>query len=185
MHFNRLLESYWYVEYNCRQTFGLPESWSFYKKVAFPLKWNPLKNENFVHSYNIVANHYPSEYLPCSKNPLQAEIFCSDHLKKGVEIFDDPPWSTVLCCPVCVSRFSHVQLFATPWNFPGKNTGVGCHFLPQGIFLTQGSNPGVSDWRQFLYHLSHQGSPLLFLIFKLQNIKLQKKKKKGRVTHSQ
>ena len=27
-----------------------------------------------------------------------------------------------------------------PWNFPGENTGVGCHFLLQGIFLTQGSN---------------------------------------------
>ena len=61
------------------------------KKVAFPLKWNPLKNEIFVHSCNIVANHYSSEYLPCSKSPLQAEIFCSDHLKQGVEIFDDLP----------------------------------------------------------------------------------------------
>ena len=30
-----------------------------------------------------------------------------------------------------------------PWNFPGKNTGVGCHFLLQGIFLTQGLNPGL------------------------------------------
>jgi len=30
-----------------------------------------------------------------------------------------------------------------PWDFPGKNTGVGCHFLLQGIFLTQGSNPGL------------------------------------------
>ena len=28
-----------------------------------------------------------------------------------------------------------------PWNFPGKDTGVGCHFLLQGIFLTQGLNP--------------------------------------------
>ena len=28
-----------------------------------------------------------------------------------------------------------------PWDSPGKNTGVGCHSLPQGIFLTQGSNP--------------------------------------------
>ena len=27
-----------------------------------------------------------------------------------------------------------------PWDSPGKNTGVGCHFLLQGIFLTQGSN---------------------------------------------
>ena len=29
-----------------------------------------------------------------------------------------------------------------PWDFPGKNTGVGCHSLLQGIFLTQGLNPG-------------------------------------------
>ena len=28
-----------------------------------------------------------------------------------------------------------------PWNFPGENTGVGCYFLLQGIFLTQGLNP--------------------------------------------
>ena len=28
-----------------------------------------------------------------------------------------------------------------PWDSPGKNTGVGCHFLLQGIFQTQGSNP--------------------------------------------
>ena len=27
-----------------------------------------------------------------------------------------------------------------PWDFPGKNVGVGCHFLLQGIFPTQGSN---------------------------------------------
>ena len=30
-----------------------------------------------------------------------------------------------------------------PWDFPGKNTGVRCHFLLQGIFLTQGSNLGL------------------------------------------
>ena len=30
--------------------------------------------------------------------------------------------------------------FLCPWNFPGKDTGVGCHFLLQGIFLTQESN---------------------------------------------
>ena len=42
---------------------------------------------------------------------------------------------------------------------PGKNTGVGCHFLLQGIFPTQGSNPGLLHCRQVPYHLSHQGSP--------------------------
>ena len=46
-----------------------------------------------------------------------------------------------------------------PWDIPGKNTGVGCHFLLWGgIFLTQGSNPGLPHCRQRLYHLSHQGS---------------------------
>ena len=45
-----------------------------------------------------------------------------------------------------------------PWDFQGKSTGVGCHFLLQGIFPTQGSNPSVSHCRQTLYRLSHQGS---------------------------
>ena len=40
---------------------------------------------------------------------------------------------------------------------PGKNTGVGCHALLQGIFPTQKLNPGLLHWRQILYHLSHQG----------------------------
>ena len=47
-----------------------------------------------------------------------------------------------------------------PWDFPGKSTGVGCHFLLQGIFLTQGSNPGLPHCKQTLDRLSHQGSPL-------------------------
>ena len=42
----------------------------------------------------------------------------------------------------------------------GKNTGVGCHSLLQGIFLIQGSNSGLLQCRQILYHLSHrEGSP--------------------------
>ena len=45
-----------------------------------------------------------------------------------------------------------------PCDFPGKNTGVGCHFLLQGIFLTQGSNLGLLHCRQTLYHLSYQVS---------------------------
>ena len=79
-----------------------------------------------------------------------------------------------VCVKVKVKSLSHVRLFATPWtvayhtpgifhgiflDFPGKSTGVSCHFLLQGIFLTQGSNPGLPHCRQMLYHLSHQGSP--------------------------
>ena len=66
---------------------------------------------------------------------------------------------------VCVSQWL-LSDSETPWtvdrlwNYPGKNTGVGCHFLLQGIFLTQGSNPGLLHCRQILYHLSHQRSPM-------------------------
>ena len=58
---------------------------------------------------------------------------------------------------VCECMLSHAQLFTTPWaaacpwDSPGKNTGAGCHFLLQGIFLTQGSNPRLLHW-QILYH---------------------------------
>ena len=51
---------------------------------------------------------------------------------------------------MCVCVLSHIQLFSSPWtvaprllcpwNFPGKNTRMGCHFLLQGIFLTQRSS---------------------------------------------
>ena len=43
-------------------------------------------------------------------------------------------------------------------DFPGKNTGAGCHFLLQGIFPIQGSNLGLLHCRQARYHLNHQGS---------------------------
>ena len=56
---------------------------------------------------------------------------------------------------------SHVQLFATPWTVDyeatGKSTGVGCHFLLQGISPTQGTNLGLLYCRWILNQLSHQG----------------------------
>ena len=39
---------------------------------------------------------------------------------------------------------------------PGKYTGVGCHFLLQGIFPTQGSNPVLPHCRQILYRLGKE-----------------------------
>ena len=46
---------------------------------------------------------------------------------------------------------------------PGKNTGVGCHALLQGIFPTQGSNLGLLHCRWILYHLGHQGNPKIYI----------------------
>ena len=56
--------------------------------------------------------------------------------------------------------FSCVQLdLYSPRHPPGQNTGVGSFSLPQGIFPTQGLNPGLPHFRQILYQLSHKGSP--------------------------
>ena len=74
----------------------------------------------------------------------------------------------------CVLSRSQVQLFATHhvlqparllclWDFPGKDTGVGCHFLLQEVFLTQGSKPGLLHYRGIIYHLSHRESPRDYL----------------------
>ena len=57
-----------------------------------------------------------------------------------------------------------------------KNTGVGCHCFLQGIFPTQGSNPGLLHHRWILYCLSHQGS--LYYLHSLQK-QLQESKAGG------
>ena len=60
-----------------------------------------------------------------------------------------------------------VRLFATswticrPWNSPGENTGVGSLSLLQGIFPTQGSNPGLPHFRWIFHQLSYKGNPNL------------------------
>ena len=53
--------------------------------------------------------------------------------------------AVIRCLVIFDSLWPHgepTRLFC-PWNFPGKNTGVDCHFLLQGILLTQGSNPSL------------------------------------------
>ena len=70
-----------------------------------------------------------------------------------------PTWVSLSVVPN--SLWSHgLQLtrLLCPWDFSGKNTGVVCHFLLQGTFPTQGSNPGLLHCRQILYWLSYQGS---------------------------
>ena len=50
-------------------------------------------------------------------------------------------------------------LYYSPWNSLGQNTGVGSLSLLQGIFLIQGSNPGLPHCRKILYQLNHKRSP--------------------------
>ena len=61
----------------------------------------------------------------------------------------------------CASFYFFQLTLFYPWGSPGKNTGVGCHFLLQGIFLTQGQNPGLLQCRWILYHLSYTKVPVI------------------------
>ena len=59
------------------------------------------------------------------------------------------------------SVVSNSLQLCSPWNSPGQNTGVDSCSLLQGIFPTQGLNPGLPHCRRILYQLSYQGSSLL------------------------
>ena len=59
-------------------------------------------------------------------------------------------------CSTLVSQWTVACQALCPWDFPGKKTGVICHFLLQGIFPTQGLNLGLLHCRQILYWLSYQ-----------------------------
>ena len=50
----------------------------------------------------------------------------------------------------------------SPWNSAGQNTGVGSLSLLQGVFPTQGLNPGLPHCRWVLYQLSHKGCPIQY-----------------------
>ena len=103
----------------------------------------------------------------------------TDSLTLGMEKRLEPEWfflsfllqSALFHC-VCAHSVRHVWLLVTPWTvagqclcpwkFPGKNTGVGCRFLLQGIFLTQGSNLHLLPllhWQVNSLPLRHLESP--------------------------
>ena len=84
------------------------------------------------------------------------------------KVIEDRAKWTCRCMPLTLKLFKKIETETVsclvvsdrllwPWGSPGKNTGVDCHFLLQGIFLTQGSNPGLLHCRQIL-SLNHQGS---------------------------
>ena len=58
-----------------------------------------------------------------------------------------------------------LPISSRPWDFPGNSTGVDCYFLLQRIFPTQRSSPALPHRREMLYHLSHQGSQVIYFCF--------------------
>ena len=65
-------------------------------------------------------------------------------------------WTSLSCVGLFVTTWN------TPWNSPSQNTREDSHSVLQGIFPTQGLNPGLLHCRQTLYQLSHQGSPYIY-----------------------
>ena len=88
----------------------------------------------------------------------------SDHFENNVLILRDIPevmWSRSVMSDSLRTHGLYPTRFLCPWDFPGKNTGVGCHFLLQEIFPTQGLNLGLPHSRQMLYRLSHLAGSIL------------------------
>ena len=61
-----------------------------------------------------------------------------------------------------------LHILYNPWNSPGQNTGLGNCSLFQGIFPTQGSNPGLLHCKGILYQLSYQGRHIYIYIYDSQ-----------------
>ena len=90
------------------------------------------------------------------------------YIPKGYFVLGRNPLNTVCSCIESESESESHSVpsdslqphgLSSPWNSPGQNTGVGSLSLLQGIFPTQGLNPGLLHCKQILYQLSHKGSP--------------------------
>ena len=106
----------------------------------------------FFFYYCFVIPPRESDLIDLKGEPMERSSVCPG-VEGGV---------SVLCCLSCyvVSDSSRPQgLWPTrlpcPWDFPGKNTGVGCHFLLQGVVLSQGLKLHLLLWQVGSLPLSH------------------------------
>ena len=68
---------------------------------------------------------------------------------------------TQSCPTLCDPMDYSLPGSSLPWDSPGKNTGVDCHFLPQGIFPTQKLNPSLLYWQADSLLLVPFGKPVV------------------------
>ena len=127
------------------------------------------------------AQHLHSAFFHVSDSHLYVFFGKTSTYYALQEISSEPPLSGTFLAPIetplCSCVYSVISdslqphglqptMMPCPWNFLGKNTGVGCHFLIQGIFLTQGSNLGLLyllHWQTNPLPLSHLGSYSILL----------------------
>ena len=112
-----------------------------YHLISFELCIYPL---NYHHSQDKGQTHLPREF------PLvHSCCFLSSTLTPGNH----------QSCPTLQPHGLWPARLLCAWDFPGKNSGVGCHFLLQGIFPTQGSNPRLLHCRWILYCWATREAP--------------------------
>ena len=109
-----------------------------------------------------LLNCWISEILPWNDSQTQA-VVCK-HFSRALASSGLTLFCAVLClvdqlCPTLDPMDCSPPGSSVHGDSPGKNIGVGCHALLQGIFPTQRSNPGLPHCRRILHHLSHQESP--------------------------
>ena len=101
--------------------------------------WSRLGNRKQIYLLPKIAKHLQNVWNNSSRLWVGASVSCSvvsDYLR--------------------LHRPQPARLLY-PWTSLDRKTGVGYHSLLQGIFLTQGSNPGLLHCKRIFYHLSHQG----------------------------
>ena len=135
---------------------NLPAMWKIWVRS---LGWEDLLEKGMATHSSILAWRIPWTEEPLwatvhgvaksrTRQQLSTMISATKHL--FMSLFK------VLVIQSCPTLCDFMDCSLCPWNSPGKNTGVGCHFPLEGIFLTQGSNPCLQLGRQILYHCTTQ-----------------------------
>ena len=134
------------------------------RKTLVPVLALPL-----VRCGNLCGRHQPVSHqnpllLPSATWMIFPSLLCGVVLPCDY-LWTHRMWMEVMYASSCVCMLSHSVAsdslqphglsparLLCPWNFLGKNTGVGCHFLLQGIFPTQESNLSLLHYWRILYH---------------------------------
>ena len=107
-----------------------------------------LAQPSLRHPVGILTHSMPLQAISSNKgfHPPTAQVLEENHVSLIVK------WShSVMSATPWTAAYQALG----PWDFPGQNTGVDCHFLLQGIFPTQGSKPGSPALQTDALRLSH------------------------------
>ena len=141
---------------------GRPEAFLSMKTLKVRTDRSPHEAEAAAYNLSRLSRKSPrSSCLPRLPQPALSSPFSSSQMPLSLTTFSSS--SCVDVSGVSDSVRPHglwPARLLSPRDSPGKNPGVGCPALLQGIFLTGGSNPGLLHCRRIPHCLSHEGSPL-------------------------